>query len=284
MSPLLIALRRFVLVVLGLLMLAAVAVVVRSAQVRSRTWEGVVAATWPGVVPSDAVSVAEGARLARVLGCADCHGERLQGRALPEALPFAEVIAPNLTRVVPGYGDPELVRLLRHGVRRNGTGVFVMPAPAFFHLSDADIALVLAYLRRLPREEGHEQATSFTPRAHAAIAVGRLRPVPDAMDHGATRVDPGTPDDTAARGRYLAHVACTECHGSSFEGGMAGKAPPLAIAQTYTDEGFRHLMRTGETPGRRDLFVMDDTARARFAHFTDAEIQAVLTFLRTLGR
>jgi hypothetical protein len=62
---------------------------------------------------------------------------------------------------------------------------------------------------------------------------------------------------------------------------MDGKAPPLAIAAAYTDEAFRHLLRTGETPGRRDLDVMDDVARARFAHLTADEVAALHTYLRT---
>jgi mono/diheme cytochrome c family protein len=235
-----------------------------------------------GVLPTDASSVAEGGRLARILGCSDCHGPRLEGRLVSRERWVADVVAPNLTRVVPGYSDDELARTIRHGIRRDGTGVFAMPSSSFFHLSDEDLGRLIAFLRRQPLEEGDPGATSVGPMGRLGLVTGRVRLVPAAMDHGAPRVSAGTGADMTARGRYLARVACAECHGAAFEGGLDGRAPPLAIAATYADEAFRHLMRTGETPGKRPLYLMSETARARFAHLTDDEIAALLTFARTL--
>jgi cytochrome c553 len=143
---------------------------------------------------------------------------------------------------------------------------------------------VIAYLRRQPREEGYDGRTSIGPIGHLGIAMGRFRPTPEAMDHGATRLDPGVSGDAWTRGRYLVTIACTECHGAAFEGGLEGRAPPLAIVQAYTDENFRHLLRTGQAPGGRDLYLMDDVARSRFSHLTDDEITAMLTFLRRRPR
>ena len=102
------------------------------------------------------------------------------------------------------------------------------------------------------------------------------------MDHGATRVAQAPAASTAARGQYLARIACSECHGLTFGGGLEGKAPPLLIAAAYPDDAFRHLLRTGEALGKRDLYLMDDVARHRFAQFSDDEVSALHTYFRTL--
>jgi hypothetical protein len=59
-------------------------------------------------------------------------------------------VAPNVVRAITSYSNPDLARLLRHGVRPNGTGVAVMPSSVFYHLDDADLGGLIAYLRTLP--------------------------------------------------------------------------------------------------------------------------------------
>ncbi len=39
---------------------------------------------------------------------------------------IGRIVAPNLTRFVPMYSDAELVRLIRHGVKKDGTGAFII--------------------------------------------------------------------------------------------------------------------------------------------------------------
>ncbi len=282
MSPLLKWTFRVLVGALALAALLAGGVYAGSEVVRRRIWDDI-PATRMGVLPTDASSVAEGGRLARVLGCyGDCHGARLEGRVLFSERRVVHLVAPNLTRIVPSYSDDELARAIRHGVRRDGTGLFAMPSPSFYHLSDEDLGRLIAYLRRQPHEDGHAGMTSIGPIGHLGIVTGRFRLVPATMDHGTARISAGAGGDDVARGRYLARVSCSECHGAAFEGGLEGKAPPLAIAATYTDEAFRHLLRTGETPGKRPLYLMSSTARARFAHLKDDEIAALHTFARTL--
>lgn len=272
--------------VVALIVLGVVFVVAASERVRRHAWDDVpVARGAVAVLPTDAASIAEGGRLARILGCyGGCHGTRLEGRLFFSERGVADLVAPNLSRVVPSYSDGELARAIRHGVRRDGTGLFAMPSESFYNLSDEDLGRLMAFLRRQPREDGYEGVTSIGPVGRLGIVMRKFRPVPAAMDHGAPRVPPTDAGDPAARGRYLAHVACTECHGVSFEGGLDGKAPPLVIAATYSDEAFRHLLRTGETPGRRPLYLMSDVARGRFVHFTDDEVTSLHAFLRTLAK
>jgi hypothetical protein len=56
--------------------------------------------------------------------------------------------------------------------------------------------------------------------------------------------------------------------------------PPVrAMAKSYSLEDFRHLLRTGEGSGGRQLGLMSEVARSDFSHFTDSEIDAIHRYL-----
>jgi mono/diheme cytochrome c family protein len=256
--------KRAVLAIVTLVVLVAVGVYAGSEGVRRRTYDVPLGAT--SATPADPEAIAQGERTAKILGCyGGCHGSRLEGRLFFSEPGVADLVAPNLTEVAASYSDAELERAIRHGIRRDGTGLFVMPSSAFYHLADEDLRNLLAFLRHLPPMPG---------------CAGK--PMPAIIDHAAPRVPRGDANDPMARGRYLARIACAECHGDTLQGGFDGRAPTLAIAAAYSDEAFRHLLRTGEPLVERDLYVMDDAARGRFTHFTDEEIAALHTYLRSI--
>ena len=64
--------------------------------------------------------VAEGERLARVLGCRGCHGPDLGGRVFVEIPHVVRLVAPNLTQVRARYDDRAFVRLMRSGAKADG--------------------------------------------------------------------------------------------------------------------------------------------------------------------
>ena len=280
MSALTTWITRAVMTLLVLVALLATAVFARSTMIRTRAWD--VPSTAIAALPADANAVAEGGRLARILGCDDCHGKQFEGRLFFSERHVADLVAPNLSQLMPTYSDEELARAIRHGVRRDGTGLFAMPSASFYHLTDADLSQLMAFLRRQPARDGYTGKTWIGPIGHVGIATGRFQPVAATMDHRATRIAQASPVEGAARGKYLASVACSECHGLSFEGGLDGKAPPLVIAAAYTDDAFRQLLRTGEALGKRDLYLMDDVARQRFAALTDEEIASLHGYLKSL--
>ena len=273
--------KRAVLAIVTLVVLVAVGVYAGSEGVRRRTYDvslGVTSAT-----PADPEAIAQGERTAKILGCyGGCHGSRLEGRLFFSEPGVADLVAPNLTEVAASYSDAELERAIRHGIRRDGTGLFVMPSAAFYHLADEDLRNLLAFLRHLPPMPGYAGTTSIGPIGRVGLVTGKFKPMPAIIDHAAPRVPRGDANDPMARGRYLARIACAECHGDTLQGGFDGRAPTLAIAAAYSDEAFRHLLRTGEPLVERDLYVMDDAARGRFTHFTDEEIAALHTYLRSI--
>src|SRR5215469_1917095 len=105
-------------------------------------------------IPRDAASIARGHHLAfAITKCLDCHGQGLGGKIFVDVPPF-RLVAPNLTRGVGGVGatltDADFARAIRDGVAPDGHGLYVMPSADFTHLSDADVADIIAYVKSVP--------------------------------------------------------------------------------------------------------------------------------------
>src|SRR5262245_51411111 len=117
---------------------------------------------------TDSNAVAEGERLARLRGCfGGCHGHALEGDVFFNEPSIAVIPAPNLTKIVREYTDPELERVIRHGVRPNGRSVVAMPSPMFAGLADEDLAKIIAFLRSQPLMQ------DSLPRFHVGL-LGRI--------------------------------------------------------------------------------------------------------------
>lgn len=261
-------------VVVGLTALAAAYVYVASERVIHRKYEVQLVDI---DVPTDSAAVAEGRRLAAIRGCFGCHGGDLEGEVFRDDFDEGRIVAPNLTRVAHEYSTAELARAIRYGVRANGEGLQVMPSPMYYHLSDADLGRIIAFLRDAPRMEGpgYEYRPGVVVRWE--MAKGEWYPwVEDILRMG-PRMSVPQPGDTLALGAYLSETACTECHGADLEGDWG---PDLVIAAAYSPDDFARLMRTGVAKGDRELGVMSRVARGRFSHLTDAEIRALDAFLR----
>lgn len=236
-------------------------------------------------VSSDAPAIDHGARLARILGCVGCHGEELGGRVFIDSPMFGRLVAPNLTRVGIAYSTTDFVRLLRHGVRPDGSPVLpAMPAQSFTYLADDDLAAIIAYVRSIPAVADSLPRTRLAIPLRAMLAVGVIEMTPAMIDHGRE------PERTIDRGNawswgaYLARTICTECHGPDLRGQDRFLITPnLAIVRAYSPEEFRVLLRTGRARGDRELPVMSSTARRRFSAYTDAELDALYVYLSTLA-
>ena len=131
--------------VIVLLLLATMVVYGLSSRILHKAWDVPLTQI---IVPSGPAAVAEGRRLVTIRGCTDCHGPQLEGAAFFDDPLLGRIPAPNLSQVITGYSDAELERLLRHGVRKNGEGVVIMPSSMLARLSDADLGAMIAYLRR----------------------------------------------------------------------------------------------------------------------------------------
>lgn len=269
-------------VVAGILVLAllfAAWVWFASSRVLSRTHE----AAPERLAPPSAAQLADAGRQARILGCANCHGRRLEGGLVFDGQPFATVWAPNLTELAPRVSDQQLARAIRQGIGHDGRALFIMPSDQYSRLTDQEVAAVIVAVRRAPPAGGLVSPIRWGPIGRFVLAMGQLRPVMATVEDFRVRQSYDTGPGEAA-GRRLAATACAACHGPDLTGGAAeggGSPPPdLAVAGAYDLAQFRTLMRTGVPPGGRDLGLMKEVAQRDFANYTDEEVAQLHAYLR----
>jgi mono/diheme cytochrome c family protein len=216
-----------------------------------------------------------------VYGCLNCHGDRLQGLKIHDEPAFARIVAPNLTRAVREYSDAELERVIRRGVRRTGISNWVMPSAMYSRMSDEDLRNVIAFLRSSSSvQDGPAADITMGPLGRIGIVTGKFKPVVSQIPPGLRPAVTTVRGDPLAFGEYLVKTACSECHGQDLKGDEFLKAPALTVLAGYSDEAFRHLMKTGRGLGDRKLGLMTQAGAARFPHLTDDELEAMSLFLK----
>lgn len=259
----------------GLIVLALVVVYAGSQWKLRRGYD--VAAT-ELAIPSDAASIAEGARLAKIAGCRDCHGQGGEGLVLVDDPALGRIAPPALAAAAMVYGDAELERAIRHGIRRDGTSLFVMPTAAHRFLADDDTARIIAWLRSLRAQPTDSAATtSFGPLGRALLLAGAIAP----SAHPETVSAKTRPADM---GRYVVDFSCSGCHAlHSARASDDGKqtVPPLAMAAAAYDlPAFKKLMRTGIGPSGRNLGMMTAAATGGLHVLIDPEIEQIHAYLK----
>ena len=253
-----------------------------------------VAAT-PVPVAHDSATIARGEHLVTAIGkCAECHGSDFGGKVFIDDPALGRVVALNLTQggEVAHYTDAELARAIRHGVRKDGTGLLVMPSSDFADFSDEDVGAVISYLRSLPPVSRTLPTSDMHFLARALWTTGQL-PLIDAfrIDHAKRPPVRVAVAPTAAYGHYLANVGgCTGCHGPGLSGGTIPGTPPdwkpaanltpSGNVGTWTEEDFTHALRTGRRPDGSPIDTLMPWKAA--AHMSDDEIKAVYAFLKTV--
>jgi len=272
-------LRIVVLLIVGLVVVAYGVLHFASERVLKQTYDAPLLAF---AVEDDDSTLAEGERLARITGCIGCHGQAMEGRVFMDERWLARIVAPDLRRTAREWSDADLERVIRRGIQPNGRSVWVMPAPMLYHLTDEDLAAILGYIRSVEPDGDFRATSRMRIGARIGLLMGVFHPLAEEIDSFEPRFVPDR-DVPLKLGRYLALIACTECHGQDLGGGFEGQAPDLRMAGFFQPEAFRRLMREGVGPGARELGVMADVARGRFAHFTDDEIEALHLYLASLG-
>ena len=232
------------------------------------------------LAPREPPDLDEGRRMARIVGCwSGCHGPEGQGGQQGIA-GVVRYTAPTLSEVLPLYTDAELARLVRYGVKRDGRSALGMISYTFWPLGDQDLANIFAHLRAQPVHEPVPRVLELAPKGRIALALGMWRTSADAVDRSIPRWGELPRETSFERGRYLASITCSECHGLDFRGNALERGPSLAIVAAYSPEQFRHLLRTGEPISGRDLGIMSRTARNAFSLLSEGESEDIRTFLR----
>lgn len=170
----------------------------------------------------DPAVVERGRYLVRGLGhCVDCHADPRDRARLGQDAPlvgghawelpvgkfYSKNITPDRETGIGGRTDAELGRMLRHGVRPDGTAL--LPFMRFANLSDEDLTAVISYLRSM--EPVRHEVPKQEPNLLGKIIL--------AFVHEPTGPS-GTPprrvkqEVSAEYGRYLANSVggCASCH------------------------------------------------------------------------
>lgn len=218
-----------------------------------------------------------GEHMAKIVGCLEgCHGRFGQGGE--EFIPgIHRRTAPTLSSVLPLYSDDELVRLIRYGIKRDNFSTVGMNSFSFWALGDEDLRHIISFLRTLP-------TSPAKPRTHEIFLKGRVAMLLGYWGVSARLVDHRQPQwgnlplrNAFERGRYLASICCSECHGLDFNGNALETAPSLAIVGAYDAASFARLLQTATTINQREITAM---SWVKNVGFTTQETQDLYQFLR----
>jgi cytochrome c553 len=230
-----------------------------------------------------AIEPVEGMRMAKIVGCwAGCHGKEGEGGVESIKDIFAHT-APALSQVLPSYSDEELVRLIRYGVKRNSRSAIGMISYTFWPLGDEDLANIIAHLRNQPVRAPIARKLDITFRGRLALATGKWKVSAEQVDRSIPRWGERPRDTPFERGRYLASITCSECHGLDFRGNELEGGPSLAILAAYQPAQFEYLMRTGKAIGGRDIPKMSWLPNVDFLDQEIADLYAFLSEYHGLG-
>ena len=240
--------------------------------------------TFDGAEVTDAAArIKHGERLSRVLGCHGCHGDNLQGQEWDnDPKGYGLLWTSNLTRAIPTMTDAQLEAVLRKGVHPTRPQLWAMPSQIFQHLSDADLAALIAYLRTIkPAGKVHPLPVPG-PKAIAQWKSGKFPPAADQVRKAEYRMLPDLGPGTQ-QGRYIVSMTCAECHGGQLEGSVdeEHKVPDLIVAGAYSRAEFETLTTQGIAKDRRKIDeLMSTVAKSRFSHLTGPERDAVYAYLK----
>jgi mono/diheme cytochrome c family protein len=240
----------------------------------------------------DVAALERGKHLAESLGeCVVCHGTGLAGGKVEPMGPLGRVVIPNVSPGgrIKAYSDAELSRLIRHGIKRDGTTVRLMPANVSSWWPDEDVAALIAWMRSRP-------ALSGDPGVFELTAMGKLLDRFDSIpidvarriDHARVGQSPA-PAANAIYGAYVG-TSCRGCHAPTLAGGPIPGAPPgLAVPlnltphetglKGWTFDDFKALVHSGKRKNGKPLdpFMPVDALR----NLNELELTALWAYLQS---
>ena len=291
--------RRFVKIVGGIVVVAAVAVCGAAAFAYfgsdMKLHRTVQVPVTPIALPEDQAALERGAYLYKSRGCAECHGVNGAGKVvINEGGMFVKAphIAPGEGSVTAAYKPEDWVRTIRHGVKPNGEPALIMPSEDFNRLTDEDTAALVAYVRAMPAVTGTAGEFRLPLIVKFLYAAGMIKDSAEKIDHSLPPTKPFAPDDEMAHGAYVA-AACKGCHNEAFSGGPIPGAPPTwppaanltpgpgsALVRYANAEALGVMFRTGKRPDGSD--VSNVMPFGMLTEMSAEDVGALYRFLKTV--
>jgi mono/diheme cytochrome c family protein len=230
-----------------------------------------------------------------IMGCghSDCHRADFGGGAVMDNFPMGLIYAPNITSgeggVIKDYEPVDWIRILRHGIRKDGRRALVMPSEDYVTFSDEDLGAVVAYIKSQPAVDRASPRHSLGPIARMLLATGEVTFAYDKIDHSAERPN-AVPGPTAEWGSVLIG-ACIGCHGGELSGGkIPGGDPSWPAPRNITPhetgiagwsfDDFNRTMREGKRPDGTDVHPL--MPWQAYAGMTEDDIRALWEHLQTV--
>ena len=224
-------------------------------------------------IRTDLASIQHGQHLASAVAlCTECHAPNMAGKVVIDQ-EWGRIVAPNLTGGGLGasLSERDYVRAIRYGLAQSGQQLLIMPADDYNHISDADLASIVAYIRSVPPIANVLPPSEVRAPGRLLFVMGQLDLLPAARIDRTAPYSPSEspgPGLTPAYGGYLSGLAgCARCHKLGTPVG------------SLSENDFVQLMRTGRRPDGRIL----DTSMPwpYYAQMSDLELRAIWAFFGT---
>jgi mono/diheme cytochrome c family protein len=250
--------------------------------------------------------VERGRYIVEVIGaCGNCHTpqgpdgpdmRRHLAGGIPIELPGIYAVPRNITpdreTGIGDWTDAEIIRAIREGVRPDGRVLGPpMPFALYRHISDSDVAAIVAYLRTVKPVRNIPEPSRYD------------FPLPEFWGPPVGEVPDPDRSDKVAYGAYLAGPLghCIECHSTPDANGVpdienALGAGGMLFPGPWGVSAARNITPTGLS-GRSDdeikriitTGVRDDGSKllppmgiSYYAHLTDEDLDAIVAYLRSL--
>ena len=230
-------------------------------------------------------------------GCSGCHGSDFGGGVMVNNAAIGSLLGPNITTgkgsVTVGYTASDWDRIVRHGVKRNGTPA-LMPSQDYRQMSDQELSDIVVFIQSRPGADKQVPPPALGPVGKVLVATGKFTLSADVIGlhdkpHPAA---PPAAEVTVDFGRHMAG-ACMGCHRSDLGGGtVVGGDPawPPAANLTPRPDGlgawtflqFVRAMREGKRPDGTVLRPPMSELTAYTRKMTDVELRALWSYLRSV--
>ena len=242
-----------------------------------------------------------------IMTCANCHSPKgppdvVAGKDFSGGLRFDEppfdVTAPNITpdkdTGIGTWSAADLKKTMLSGVRPNGVPLaVVMPTGFYGILLPSDLDAIVAYLQSIKPVSNKVPVPIYKMDVKRQIFPGAEKPI-----------DPADLNDQVKRGHYLATIGhCMECHTPLLNGaqdfqnslGKGGREFPgpwgVSVSRNITSSKAKGVGDWSDADIKRAITqgVDKDGNKLKgpmgyqyYAHMTDADLDAVIAWLRTV--